>query len=99
MDKVNDEKRAILNDLINKVKVVMLKHGGEKQLVTDEDADVEKLLISLESVFVFGLKNSFLDNILQFTSNSNNGSAFWNFAYQHLSADEQKRFSSYKNVR
>lgn len=94
-DKITDDKRAILNDLINSVKEVTVKYSGAKQLITANDAGVEKLLISLENTILYGLKSSFLDNLL-FTNS--NGSAFWNFAAQHLTKDEQKRFASYKNV-
>lgn len=57
MDKINDEKRVLLNDLINIVKEVTSKYSGEKQLVTDRDPEVEKLLICLENAILFGLVN------------------------------------------
>lgn len=97
-----DEKKKILNDLISATKEV-INVSKDNQLVTENRQEVEKLLNIFEDVLLFGLKssNSFLDNLqelvnVQFTSSNSN--IFWNFAYQHLTKDEQKRFSSYKNV-
>lgn len=99
-NKINDEKRLLLNDLINVTREISTKYNGGKQLVTEERAEVEKLLILLERFLCFGLKNSILGNVqdLFSSSSSSNGSLFWSFAYQHLTKHEQERFSSYKNV-
>lgn len=99
-NKVLDDKRSLLNDLINVTREISSKYSGGKQVVTEEHPEVERLLILIEKVLCFGLKNnSLLDNIQElFSSSSSNGSFFWNFASQHLTKHEQERFSSYKNV-
>lgn len=99
-NKINDEKRLLLNDLINVTREVSSKYQGGKQMVTEEKPEVEKLLSLLEKVICFGLKNqSLLGNVQElFSSSSSNGNLFWSFAYQHLTKHEQERFTSYKNV-
>jgi hypothetical protein len=94
-----DEKRILLNDFINITKEIISKYGKDKQLVSGDKPEIEKLLSIIEDILLFGLKsNSFFDNLQVMFTSSNSGNSFWNFAYQHLAKDEQKRFSSYKNV-
>lgn len=100
-NKINDEKRLLLNELINITRDISSKYQGEKQLVTEGKVEVEKLLNLLEKVICFGLKNqSLLGNVQELfsSSSSSNGSQFWSFAFQHLTKHEQERFTSYKNV-
>lgn len=99
-NKINDDKRILLNDLINVSREITCKYNGGKQVVTEEQAEVEKLLSLLEKTLCFGLKNhSLLGNVQElFTSSSSNGSAFWSFAHNHLTKHEQERFSKFKNV-
>lgn len=98
--KINDEKRLLLNDLINVTRDITSKYNGGKQVVTERHTEVEKLLNLVERTLCFGLKNhSLLGNVQElFSSSSNNGNLFWSFAYQHLTKHEQERFTSYKSV-
>lgn len=100
MNNIND-KRTLLNELINVTREITSKYQGEKKLVTEEKLEVEKLLNLIEKAICFGLKNqSLLGNVQELFSSSStsNGSQFWSFAYQHLSKNEQERFTNYKNV-
>lgn len=99
-NKINDEKRLLLNDLINVTREISSKYHGGKQVVTEQHLEVEKLLNLLERALCFGLKNqSLLGNVQElFLSSSSNGNLFWSFAYQTLTKDEQKRFTGYTNV-
>lgn len=97
----DDEKRLLLNELINVTREITSKYQGEKQLVTEEKVEVEKLLNLIERAICFGLKNqSLLGNVqdLFSSSSSSNGSQFWSFAHEHLTKHERERFTSYKNV-
>lgn len=103
--KLNDEKRILLSDLISVAREISSKYSGGKQMVTESQAEVEKLLSLLERFLCFGLRqsnsrgNSLLGNVQElFSSSSSNGNLFWSFAFQHLTKHEQERFSSYKNV-
>lgn len=98
--KINDEKRLLLNDLINVTREITSKYNGGKQMVTEQSTEVAKLLHLVEKTICFGLKNhSLLGNVQDlFSSSSNNGNLFWSFAYQHLTKHEQERFTNYKNV-
>lgn len=87
-----NEKRTLLNDLINVTREIASKYNNEKQVMTESQPEVEKLLHLLEKVVCFGLKNSSLFEL--FTSSV----TFWTFAQHHLTKHEQERFSSYKNV-
>lgn len=94
-----DDKRVLLNDLINITKEVTSKYGKDRQLVSGDKPEIEKLLSLIEEIVLFGLKsNSFFDNLQELFTSSNSGNTFWNFAYQNLAKDEQKRFSGLKNV-
>lgn len=95
--KINDEKRLLLNDLINVTREITSKYNGGKQVVTEAHAEVEKLLQILEKCLCYGLKNSILSNVQELFSSSSSIN-FWSFAQQHLTKHEQERFSSYKNV-
>lgn len=98
-NKINDEKRLLLNELISVTREIVSKFSGGKQVMTEERAEVEKLLQLLEKFLCFGLKNSILGNVQElFSPSSSNGNLFWTFAYQHLTKHEQERFCSYKNV-
>lgn len=99
-NKIDDEKRLLLNDLINVTRGISSKFNGGKQVVTEKFEEVENLLNLLERTLCFGLKNqSLLGNVQElFSSSSNNGNLFWSFANQSLTKDEQKRFTSYTNV-
>lgn len=94
----DNEKRNILSDLINATREVSTKYNGCKQLVTEEFSDIQNLLSLWEKVLSHGLKTSLLNNVQELFNSSSNGSMFWTFAYQHLTNDEQKRFSNFKNV-
>lgn len=98
--KIIDEKRILLNDLINVTREISSKYSGGKQVVTEEHPEVAKLLQLIERTLCFGLKNSILGNVQELFSSSasSNGSLFWSFAQQHLTKHEQERFCSYKNV-
>jgi hypothetical protein len=101
MSSSSDEKRILLNDLINTTREITSKYSNGKHILTEKHGEVEKLLNLLEKALCFGLKNpSLLDNLQElFTSSSSgNGSVFWNFAFQHLTKHDQERFLSYKNV-
>lgn len=102
LNSINDEKRLLLNDLINVTREISSKYNGEKKVMTEQVPEVEKLLNLLEKVVCNGLKNpSLLSNVQElFSSTSNNGAfcLFWSFAYQYLTKHEQERFTSYKNV-
>lgn len=98
-NKINDEKRCLLNDLINVSREISTRYNGGKQVVTEAQPEICRLLHILEKVLCFGLKNSILGNVQElFLSQSTNGGLFWSFAYHHLTKHEQERFSSYKNV-
>lgn len=98
--KITDEKRALLNDLINVTREITSKYNGEKKVMTEQSPEVDKLLNLLEKAICYGLKNQSLFSNVQelFSSSSNNGGLFWTFAYQYLTKHEQERFTSYKNV-
>lgn len=99
--KINDEKRQLLNDLINVTREISAKYSGGKQVVTESLAEVNNLINLIEKILCFGLKsNSILGNVQELFSStsSSNGSLFWSFAQQHLTKHEQERFSNYKNV-
>lgn len=97
--KINDEKRLLLNELINVTREIVSKFNGGKQMITEDQAEVAKLLQLLEKSLCFGMKTSLLGNVQEiFTSSNGNLNLFWNFASQHLTKHEQERFTSYKNV-
>lgn len=97
--KINDEKRLLLNELINVTREIVSKYNGGKQMITEDQAEVAKLLFFIEKALCFGLKTSILGNVQEiFTSSNGNLNLFWNFASQHLTKHEQERFTSYKNV-
>ena len=96
--RIDNEKRNLLSDLINVTREVSAKYNGCKQLVTEESVDIQNLLSLWERVLSHGLKTSIFNNVQELFNSSSNGSMFWTFAYQHLTSDEQKRFSNFKNV-
>lgn len=96
--RIDNEKRNLLSDLINVTREVSSKYNGCKQLVTEEFTDIQNLLSLWERVLSHGLKTSIFNNVQELFNSSSNGSMFWTFAYQHLTSDEQKRFSNFKNV-
>ncbi|KAL7029297.1 hypothetical protein ACKWTF_006179 [Chironomus riparius] len=96
--RIDNEKRNLLSDLINATREVTSKYNGCKQLVTEEFTDIQNLLSLWERVLSHGLKTSIFNNVQELFNSSSNGSMFWTFAYQHLTNDEQKRFSSFKNL-
>ena len=96
--RIDNEKRNLLSDLINATREVSSKYNGSKQLVTEEFTDIQNLLSLWERVLSHGLKTSIFNNVQELFNSSSNGSMFWTFAYQHLTSDEQKRFSNFKNV-
>ena len=101
LNSINDEKRLLLNDLINVTREISSKYKGEKMVMTEQIPEVERLLNLLERIICYGLKNqSILSNVQELfsSSSSNNGNLFWTFAYQYLTKHEQERFTSYKNV-
>ncbi|CRL04720.1 CLUMA_CG017780, isoform A [Clunio marinus] len=99
-NKINDEKRLILSELINVTREISSKYNGGKQVVTEEHPEVERLLQLLEKTLCYGLKSSILENVqeLFLLSSAPNGNLFWSFASQHLTKHELERFSSYKNL-
>lgn len=99
--KINDEKRVILSELIGVTQAITVSYSHGKQVVTEKQPEVEKLLNLLEKSLCFGLKNnSLLGNVQElFSPSSCNGNLFWTFAVQHLTKHDQERFTSgYKNV-
>lgn len=106
--KIENDKRTLLNDLINATREVTAKFNNSKKIVTEEEVEVQKLIKSWEAVLKNGLKISLFSNVHELLSNainscsnihaSSNGSMFWTFASKFLSPDEQKRFNSFKNV-
>jgi hypothetical protein len=110
--KVENEKRTLLNDLINATREVTSKFGASKKIVTENEPEIQVLIKCWENVLKNGLKTSLLStlhNVQELLSNainncsniqskSSNGSMFWSFASKFLSPDEQKRFNSFKNV-
>lgn len=96
--RIENEKRTLLSDLIDATRQVSTKYNGCKQLVTEEFGDIQNLLNLWEKVLSHGLKTSLLNNVQELFNSSSNGSMFWTFAYHHLTFDEQKRFTNFKNV-
>lgn len=106
--KIDNDKRTLLNDLINATKEVTLKFGGSKKIVTEDEIEIQNLIKCWENALKNGLKTSLLSNVQEILSNAinsyshiqanSNESMFWSFASKYLSLDEQKRFNSFKNV-
>lgn len=96
--KIENDKRNLLNELINLTRGVKAKFVGKKKVITHNDVEIYNLIACWENIINFGLKNSILNNVQELFNSSSNGSLFWSFAYQFLSIDEKKRFNSFKNV-
>lgn len=107
--KVQNDKRSLLNDLINVTREVTDKYGaGSKKIVTEDNIEIQKLINCWENILKHGIKTTLLGNVQELLSHainncSNiqtdcNGSMFWSFASKFLSPDEQKRFNNFKNV-
>lgn len=110
LEKIENDKRILLNDLINATREVISKFSGSKKIVTEDEEEIQNLIKCWENALKNGLKNSLLSNVQELFSNainnysniqsnkSSNGSMFWSFASRYLSPDELMRFNNFKNV-
>lgn len=94
--KIENDKRNLLNELINLTRGVKAKFVGEKKVITHNDVEIYNLIACWENIINFGLKIPWYQGTISI--NFQERSLFWSFAYQFLSIDEKKRFNSFKNV-
>lgn len=96
--RIENDKRNLLNELINATREVKAKFGEHKKVISSNEVLVQNLLRAWENACFFGLKISLLSNVQELFNTSSNNPSFWPFVYQFLSNDEQKRFTNFKNV-
>nr|CAI5849692.1 unnamed protein product [Callosobruchus analis] len=108
-----NEGEDLLKQLLDCVKECQKRYGGKKELATEFDSCVAGLCLSLEAVFLHGLKTKALtaengpsalkqvSDIVAHSlhiTNETESPSFWPFVNKHLTKHEQERFDGLKQI-
>ncbi|KAJ8932768.1 hypothetical protein NQ314_014470 [Rhamnusium bicolor] len=109
-NKTEDAER-LLNQLLECVQECQKRYGGKTELATEFDSCVAGLCLSLEAVFLHGLRTKPCTNadqtsalkqvsdiVTQSLNIANESPTFWPFVKKHLTKHEQERYSVLKQI-
>ncbi|CAH1999940.1 unnamed protein product [Acanthoscelides obtectus] len=107
----SNEGADLLKQLLECVKECQKRYGGKTELATEFDSCVAGLCLSLEAIFLHGLKpkplnaenaSSALKQVSGIVAQSlhiaNESPSFWPFVNKHLTKHEQERFEALKQI-
>ncbi|KAJ8942205.1 hypothetical protein NQ318_021092 [Aromia moschata] len=104
-----EEAEKLLKQLLECVQECQKRYGGKTELATEFDSCVAGLCITLEAVFLYGLRSKpahtdrttlkqVSDIVAQSLSIGNESPSFWPFIKQHLTKHEQERYVILKQI-
>ncbi|KAG5865004.1 hypothetical protein JTB14_035943 [Gonioctena quinquepunctata] len=111
-DQKPNERDKLLKQLLECVQQCQKRFGGKTELATEFDSCVAALCVTLEAVFLYGLRSkplvttdqnsSAFKQVSEIVVNSlsigNESLSFWPFVKKHLTKHEQERYSVLKQI-
>lgn len=105
-----EDASKVLNQLLECVQMCQKRFGGKSELATEFDSCVATLCLSLESVFLHGIRTKLHDSqqtstfkqvsdiVTSTLSINSDHNSFWCFINKHLTKHEQERYQLLKHI-